>query len=102
MKKNNINYFNFDEIKKKNRLGRGSYGEVFEGEFLYTKYALKYYDLDQNANLENLIKEISTTKHLEHPNINRLYGYSYNQKYSQLIAVLKLMPINLDTLIYKQ
>ena len=46
MKNNNITYFNYSELKKLRKIGKGGFGEVYEGECLFTKYAFKYYDLD--------------------------------------------------------
>ena len=45
--------------------------------------------------MEEIRKEIIVAKSLEHPKINRVYGYAYNENKKLLGVFLKYMPSNL-------
>ncbi len=65
-----------DELQLGNRIGIGSYGEVYRGQWRQTDVAIKVF-LDQELGarmLESFKKEVSIMKKLRHPNIVQFMG----------------------------
>lgn len=61
-----------DQLTDENKIGSGSYGDVYS---LYDKYAVKLFK--EVANSESNIREVSILKYLNHPNIVKIKGYCH-------------------------
>ena len=67
---NNKYIISMDQLTDKNKIGSGTYGDVYS---LYDNYAVKLFkDL---SNSESNIREVSMLKYLNHPNIVKIKGY---------------------------
>ena len=78
----------------KNVLGEGSYGKVRLAENMYTgeKVAIKILDkgkIKQDNLIENLRQEIQIMKHIEHPNVVKLYEVL--SSHSKIYLVIELV-----------
>ena len=65
-----------DELELGTRIGVGSYGEVYRGQWRYTEVAIKVF-LDQDLGARVLLsfsKEVAIMKKLRHPNIVQFMG----------------------------
>ncbi|KAG7671439.1 hypothetical protein KSW81_003576 [Nannochloris sp. 'desiccata'] len=65
-----------DELQLNNRIGIGSYGEVYRGQWRQTDVAIKVF-LEQDLGarlLSSFIKEVAIMKKLRHPNIVQFMG----------------------------
>ena len=67
------------------KLGRGSYGAVFEGEFLFP------------YNMKNPRREINIASQCRHPNLLKFICAPKNEKETCLLIVTELMDTGLQT-----
>ena len=78
-----------DQLTDKNKIGSGSYGDVYS---LYGTYAVKLFK-DVN-NSESNIREVSMLKYLKHPNIVKIKGYCNID--DNFLIIMKKAKCNLD------
>ncbi|KAH3767537.1 Serine/threonine-protein kinase CTR1 [Pelomyxa schiedti] len=74
LEKNNIPVINFSKVTLINKVGAGSYGEVWKGKWTGTSIAVKRLFGDEVQ--EDLLQEISILCQLRHPNIVLFMGVS--------------------------
>jgi len=83
------------EISLGERIGRGSYGEVFKGIWRGTVIAVKKAKLERDEEkyeetLKDLLKEIYIMKSLRHPNVLQFLGYCNVE--SEIMLITEYMP----------
>ena len=78
-----------DQLTDKNKIGSGSYGDVYS---LYGTYAVKLFK-DVN-NSESNIREVSMLKYLKHPNIVKIKGYCNIDDNNIIIEINKAFDYN--------
>lgn len=71
-----VTYVNFDELSFSERiLGKGTFREVFQGEWLCTPVAIKSIDYFPGFNDRNMIRELKILSELSHDNIIQVRAY---------------------------
>ena len=83
-----------DDVKRGRKIGKGCFGDVFEGELLSTKekVAVKTCRMDavQMQDMDKFLKEAEILKQYSHPNIVRLIGICAEEQ--PVYIVMELMP----------
>ena len=93
--KNQIFFSKYRAIKK---LGEGSFGKVYKGEYNGEYYALKF---ESRADGDNLLEnEATIMNYLQGPHIPIIKTYGYNKEYN--ILVMQLLGKSLEELFNKK
>jgi len=65
-----------DELDLKERVGRGSFGDVYRGTWRFTEVAIKTIVVPSESLLAELVREAQLMLTMRHPNITQLMGVS--------------------------
>ena len=89
----NLTVYREKDVKKLEKIGRGSFWKVYSGKLSDTRCAIKRLrGMKKSGNLENLIQkvmiELDTWSSLNHPNILRLYGIYHEDEGDGIIPSL--------------
>jgi tRNA A-37 threonylcarbamoyl transferase component Bud32 len=87
-------------LERGRALGQGRSGYVNECTWYGAKVATKTIISRTDDGLDRVLKEVSISSGLNHPNIVHMLGYSYNE--SECIIVMELMDMDLSSLIQKK
>jgi len=72
----------YNELEIMEKIGKGSYGQVFKGRWLGQEVAIKHYDQRasklKQKRLINFLKEVEIMTYLRHPNIVLFMGVCLN------------------------
>lgn len=84
-----------NELEILEKIGKGSYGQVFKGRWLGQEVAIKHYDQRasklKQKRLINFLKEVEIMTYLRHPNIVLFMGVCLNDsKYLMVTEYLIL------------
>ena len=93
MQSTNLIVYREKDVKKLEKIGRGSFWKVYRGKLSDTRCAIKRLrGIKKSGNPESLIqkvmKELDTWSSLNHPNILRLYGIYYEDEGDGIIPSL--------------
>ena len=80
------------------KLGKGSFGEIFQAVYDKEEYALKFEDRKKNCDL--LQNEAGIMNYLKGPNIPIIKSYGFNSSYN--ILVMQLLGKDLEYLLKKR
>ena len=89
----NLTVYREKDVKKLEKIGRGSFWKVYSGKLSDTRCAIKRLrGMKKSGNLESLIQkvmiELDTWSSLNHPNILRLYGIYHEDEGDGIIPSL--------------
>jgi len=90
-----IDYANI--VKSDVQLGKGSYGEVFEGSYFGAQVAIKIM-LKADVSIKEFVREVKILQEIKHPCCVNLIGYIIDP---QPMMIIELYPHNLSQLITK-
>ena len=85
-----------DEIQLAERVGKGTYGEVFKGVWRGTVVAVKKlpgHNITPNL-LADFLKEVRLMKQMRHPNVLQFLGACLTDNHRDLAIIMEFMPRN--------
>ena len=77
-----------EEIEKIQDLGKGAFGEVYEGEWKGQRVAVKSCHFSYATEKDKYFQMLEVMKYYDHPNIIKLIGYCWN---AEPLIVMELM-----------
>jgi hypothetical protein len=93
---NYLEQIDADEIQLAERIGKGTYGEVFKGVWRGTVVAVKKlpsHNITPNV-LGDFLKEARIMKQLRHPNLLMMLGLCVTENHRDLAIIMEYMPRN--------
>ena len=85
-----------DEIQLAERIGKGTYGEVYKGVWRGTVVAVKKlpgHNITPNL-LADFLREVRLMKQMRHPNVLQFLGACLTDNHRDLAILMEFMPRN--------